>query len=110
MKKYEVVKKNTDFNEIINIGKYLKNDYFKIYYINNDGEYPKFGLAVSKKCGNAVVRNKIKRQLRSIIDRHKNLFSNDKNYIIMVRRGIDTISYNEMEKSMVQLLMKGKTK
>ena len=110
MKKYEIVKQNNEFNDIIKKGKYLKNEYFVIYYVDHEEDFPKFGLAVSKKCGNAVVRNKIKRQLRDLINRHKKLFSNTKNYIIMVRRGFSEISFDIMEKSFVTLLTKGKTK
>ena len=77
LKKYEIIKKNTDFNDIINTGAYLKNKYYYIYYKDNDYKFSKFGLAVSKKCGNAVERNKIKRQLRMIVDNYKDLFFNE---------------------------------
>lgn len=113
LKKCEIVKKNTDFNDIINKGKFLKNKFYSIYYkIGCEKRFPKFGLAVSKKCGNAVVRNKIKRQLRMIVDNNKKLFDSHYNYIIMVRKGIVDISYKEMEDSLVRLLesQKGKTK
>ncbi len=33
--------------------------------------YPRFGITVSKRVGNAVVRNKLKRQLRDILRHHK---------------------------------------
>ena len=55
MKKYEIVKKNTDFNDIINNGMCLKNQFYHIYYKDHEDDYPKFGLAVSKKFGNAVL-------------------------------------------------------
>lgn len=107
MKKYEIVKKNEDFNDIINSGRYLKNKYYAIYYKDGDKkEAPKFGLAVSKKCGNAVVRNKIKRQLRMIIDNNKEIFSKGICYIIMVRKDILDISYKEMEEYLVNLVLK----
>ncbi len=112
MKKYEIVKKNTDFNDIINKGMFLKNKFYSIYYkLSDEKRFPKFGLAVSKKCGNAVIRNKIKRQLRMIVDNNKDLFLAEYNYIIMVRKGIVDISYKEMEDSLVRLLQqKGKVK
>ena len=107
MKKYEIVKKNDEFNDIINTGKYLKNYFYHIYYKDENNTYPKFGIAVSKKFGNAVERNKAKRQLRCLIDQHKNLFAKSNNYIIMVKKGVKDISYSEMEEQFVHLLQKG---
>lgn len=107
LKKYEIVKKNDEFNDIINTGKYLKNRFYNIYYKDGNTDFPKFGIAVSKKIGHAVERNKIKRQLRSLIDQHKNLFAKPNNYIIMVRKGVKELSYSEMEEQFVHLLQKG---
>ncbi len=107
MKKYEIVKKNTDFNDIINTGRCIRNKYYSIYYKDSEDDFPKFGLAVSKKCGNAVDRNKIKRQLRNIIDDNKKLFSINMNYIIMVRKEILNVSYLQMEEQLINLIKKG---
>jgi ribonuclease P protein component len=109
MKKYEIVKKNMDFNDIMNTGAYLKSKYYYIYYKDNGLLYPKFGLAVSKKCGNAVERNKLKRQLRMIVDNHKDLFLNGNNYIIVVRKALIGTSYKQMEENLVQLFLERKT-
>jgi len=107
LKKYEIVKKNTDFNDIINTGRCIRNKYYSIYYKDSEDDFPKFGLAVSKKCGNAVDRNKIKRQLRNIIDDNKKLFSIKMNYIIMVRKEILNVSYLQMEEQLINLMKKG---
>ncbi len=104
MKKYQIVKKNTDFNDIISTGSCLKNKYYYIYYKDNGLDFPKFGLAVSKKCGNAVERNFIKRRIRMIIDSHEDLFQN-KNYIIIPKRNILDFTYQNMEKYFVQLFL-----
>lgn len=110
MKKYERIKKATDFSFIINKGKYIKNKYYSIYYIPSEYKFPRFGLAVSKKCGNAVNRNKLKRQLRMLIDENKKAFSNNKNYIIMIRKEINDLSFPERKKYFVNLLIERKTK
>jgi len=110
MKKYEIIKKATDFTTIINTGKYIKNKYYSIYYLPSEDNFPKFGLAVSKKCGNAVNRNKLKRQLRMLIDENKKAFSNNKNYIIMVRKGINDLTFPERKEHFLNLLTERKTK
>ena len=61
MKKYEVLKKKEEFNEIIKTCSYFKNKYFTIYIRKRENNFARFGLAISKKVGNAVVRNKLKR-------------------------------------------------
>ena len=53
---------------------------------------------VSKKLGNAVVRNKLKRQLRAIIS--KNNYQNNFNCIIILGRGILNRTYQEMDENL----------
>lgn len=106
MKKYEVVKSHEAFNEVINKGNKISNKYFIVFALKNSEVKPKFGIAVGKKVGNAVVRNKFKRQMRMIIDNNKFLFKNFYNYIIMVKKDCLNINYHEMEKYLVNLLRK----
>ena len=68
------------------------------YIYNYLLEY-KFGLSVGKKIGNAVNRNKVKRQLKSIID--KKDYQNNFNCIIIVGRGINERTYEERENNLL---------
>lgn len=106
MKKINVVKENKDFAKIINQGKKCWNDTYSIYYSKNNYDKYRFGISVSKKIGNAVVRNKIKRQIRMIIDKNKKLYSNNKDYIIIVRRNYINLNYFDVEKKYVELIEK----
>lgn len=108
IKKFEVVKEHKSFDDIINNGKYIKNNIFIIYNKDNNLEFRRFGLAVGKKIGNAVTRNKVKRRLREIITSNKNLFKNGKDYIIIVKKEISDLKFQDMEKSLIDLLEKVK--
>ena len=87
MKKREMIKSKKDFTTLIKTGKFIKTKDYVIYYKENDLEKMRFGLAISNKIGNAVTRNKLKRQTREIIDNLKSLFKNNTDYIIMIRKG-----------------------
>lgn len=106
MKKYEIVKEHKDFDNIIQKGKYNNNSYFVIYNKDSEYSYPRFGIAVGKKVGNAVTRNKLKRQIRMILSNNKFLFKKNKDYIIIVKRNVLNISYEEMENIIKKLIEK----
>ncbi len=97
MKKINTVKKNDDFSKIIKTGKYYKTKYFVIYIKDNNLERYRFGISIGKKAGKAVTRNKIKRQLRTIIDKYKNDYPNGKDYIIIVKNCFIEASFSEIE-------------
>lgn len=104
MNKEDIVKENKRFQQIINNQQFICNDAFTIYYI--DSNVTKFGISVSKKMGNAVTRNKIKRQIRNIVHKYKKLFPKDKEYIIMIRRGYALKKFNEKEMKLLSLIRK----
>ena len=98
MKKRNIVKNNRDFNRIIQTNKPFKFKDYVIYMERVDGNDYHFGISVSKKLGNAVVRNKLKRQIRSIIS--KNDYQKNFNCIIILGRGILGRTYQEMDENL----------
>jgi len=109
MKKREIVKKSTDYNNIIQNGKKVDNLYFALFYFpGNNLEEAKFGFAISKKITTAVQRNKLKRQIKEIIDKNKFLFPKGQNYIIMIKKRLLTLKYFEIEKELLNVIGKVK--
>jgi ribonuclease P protein component len=104
MKRTEMIKDRNLFNNIIKKGNYKKNDFFVIYNNEKENNDINYGIAVSKKYGHAVDRNRIKRQVRAIIDNNRNLFKNGFNYIIMVRKSCLGTSFNDLENALKELL------
>ena len=108
MKKREIVRDNRKFNNIIATGSVLKNKYFVLYYNKVSEGDLKFGIAVGKKVGNAVVRNRYKRKIRSIVDNNKLLFQKGYNYIIIVKKESLSLDHQSLNDNLVQLIEKVK--
>ena len=106
MDKLHTVKKNYEFSNIIHSSKYVKNRSFVIYYKENNFAHYRFGISVSKKLGNAVNRNKFKRQLRNIIDKYKKNYQNNLDYIIIIKNGYVDLDFESKEKDFVYLINK----
>ncbi len=107
MKKKNIVRSNILFNEIIEKGKRNTNKYFVLCSTLKNGTNNCYGIAVGKKVGNAVTRNKIKRQIRNIIDNNESLFPKAYNYIIICKKELLNISYKDMEEYLISLINKG---
>lgn len=105
MKKKNIIKKEKEFTEIIHKCPYVKNAYFIIYYRNNK-ELNRYGISVPKKTGKANIRNKIKRRVKNIIDQNEKNVPNTYDYVIIIRRKLLELSYQEMYSQLITLIKK----
>ena len=102
MKKINIVKKNTEFNNIIKVGKKYYNDIFYIYIVDNSYPYNRYGISVSKKVGNAVTRNLYKRRIKDIIDDADIKFSG-KDVVMISRPKLKFCDYNYIKDSIIKI-------
>lgn len=107
MKKIETVKSTNLFNDIIQKGNKVKSRYFILCYVKNDLNKNYFGVAVGKKVGNAVIRNKLKRQIRNLIDENKLLFKKSYNYIIIGKKECLNATFENMNNDLKKMISKG---
>lgn len=98
MKKINIIKDSKDFEKIIKNNKSFRTEYFYIYKQNHEENIYHFGISVGKKIGNAVRRNKVKRQLREIIS--KNHYQNNFDCIIIVRREINDADFQKIQEDL----------
>lgn len=70
MKKSYRVKKEKDFKALFDAGHSVANRKFVVYSLDRDLPHFRVGLSVSKRLGNAVTRNRVKRRLLTCTDGH----------------------------------------
>ena len=105
MKKLEIIKSSREYTEIINTNKCKRNKYFSVYYRKNNDKN-KYGITVPKKTGTAVIRNKIKRRVKNIIDNNKNIVQKNYDYVIIVKKGIIDLTYQELSCELINTFKK----
>jgi ribonuclease P protein component len=97
------IKKHHSKNIIIIKGK-IPEEYLlktrKLENINDD--FCRIGYIITKKIGNAVIRNKIKRRfrhiIRDIIKNDQKLMKKDHDYIIIAKKSINSIDFSDIER------------
>ncbi len=106
MKKQYRVKKSSEIEKILKAKNCYGNKYFTVYKKENDEtNYFRYAISVGKKIGNAVIRNRVKRQIRAIIDNMCDpLFNID--VFIVVKTNIHDIDFLEMQKQLKYLFKK----
>lgn len=97
------IKKYKEFQKVIEEGEVKKTCFFVSYSINNEFGYSRFGISVPKKTGNAVIRNRIKRQVRSAIGQSTK-FEKSIDTILIIRKNYDTNSFNQVLSEIKELL------
>ena len=86
MKVLNRIKKSDEFLLTIKKGKAYRSDAYTIHISNNQLSYTRVGISVSSKLGNAVTRNRIKRQVRSMCDSILNYDNQSLDIVIIVRK------------------------
>ena len=104
MKIINRIKASDDFATTIKKGKAQRNQSFVIHYRTNELNYARVGISVSSKLGNAVIRNHIKRQIRSMCDELIDYDRIKLDIVIVAKQGFLNRSFDDNKMSLKQLL------
>jgi ribonuclease P protein component len=82
--------RSRDFDAVYRHGRSVSTRFLTLYWFQRDESVgdPRLGFAVPKAVGNAVVRNRIKRQLREIVRDRLGRVPASNDYVLVVRQGL----------------------
>lgn len=104
MKIINRIKKSDDFLLTIKKGRTYRNSVYTVHVAKNNYGYMRVGLSVSSKLGNAVIRNRIKRQVRAICDSLLNYDLLSLDVVIVVRKPFLDNSFFDNKSQLSDLL------
>ncbi len=103
-KQFRLTKKE-DFNRVYRHGKSVANRQFVLYYMNGPATvHFRLGVSASKKLGNAVTRNRLRRVVKEIVRHHAPKIEKGYDMILIVRMPAVDMKYGELEKSVLHVL------
>lgn len=96
-----------DFSRVYRKGKSFANGQFVVYWSRQPVAEPfRCGISASKKIGNAVVRNHMRRIIKEIIRHMEAEIVPNVDIIIIVRKPAVDMSYAELDRSIHHVLRK----
>ena len=91
------LKKNSDFRRLYSKGKSAVTPYLVVYCRRNGQPVNRVGFTVSAKLGHAVVRNRVRRQLREIYRLNAGRLKYGRDLILVARSRCVNGNYQKME-------------
>jgi ribonuclease P protein component len=90
VKRRQRLSRSRDFDEVYRKGRSVSTRYLVVYsFPRDDDAESRLGLAVSRKVGGAVARNRLKRRLRAAFDELAPGLRRGHDYVLVVRAGLD---------------------
>ncbi|MGJ7920605.1 ribonuclease P protein component [Neobacillus sp. LXY-4] len=99
------IKKNKEFQTVFKQGKSFANRQFIVYSLEKPDQLKfRIGLSVSKKIGNSVMRNRIKRCIRQSILELQDQLKEGYDYVIIARKPAAEMDFHEIKSSLIHVL------
>jgi ribonuclease P protein component len=104
-RKSERIRKNSEFVNTMK-GKRLSVDGLSLFYTASDKDNFRVGISVSKKLGNAVTRNKLRRQIRACVMKMLGDRTQGFDLVFVARRELVAAGYDRIMKAVETILQR----
>jgi ribonuclease P protein component len=90
------IKDNNHFLRAYKKGRYLHSGFLTVHIAANELDSKRYGITVSKKLGNAVVRNRCKRIIRAALREIESSLPESFDYVFIARDRLVTMKSTEL--------------
>ena len=105
MKKEYRIKKSDEIELVMKRGFSKANRTFIVYkYKNPNVEKYRVAISTPKKLGKAVIRNKVKRQIRAVLQQNDSFLKSGHDYFIIARPDTLEIDFSTFTKQLIHVL------
>jgi ribonuclease P protein component len=98
------LRKNKEFKAVYGKKNTIATDVVVLYIMKNEKGVARMGFSVSKKIGNAVVRNRCRRMLRETVRLHLNDIKTGIDYVFVGRSALAGADMGRVETDVVRAL------
>ncbi len=84
-------------------GRLARGRYLMLRYVENGLGKRRFAVAVTRRMGNAVARNRIKRRLREIFRLERDVFPNNMDFLAIPLSAAKGSSYRKLREALLEL-------
>ncbi len=100
---FESLKNTKQFDYVYKNGKSFANKYLIMYIIGNETNKNRYGLSVSKRVGNSVVRHRVARLIRESYRLEDYKFNSGLDIVIVARIGAKDRKYSDIRSAFLHL-------
>jgi ribonuclease P protein component len=104
LRPHERFRKRKDFLHIYRRGSRYRGSGFTLIYLSNDLHFSRMAVVASKKIGNAVVRNRIKRRFRALFRTNKDLLQGSFDLVVITNKRIGNIPWGEVQMEFIEAI------
>lgn len=104
LKKHDKITKRPDYLRIGREGARLRTRNFIVLYSKNSSGHSRLGITATKKIGNAVKRNRIKRLIREFFRLNRNRFKASTDFIFIAGKGSIHLGYKDVRDELLSAL------
>ncbi len=92
------------FRRVYDTGKKIQARFFTAFILPNSQQQSRIGITATRKTGNSVERNRLRRRVRELYRRNKWRVPPGIDIVINVKDGLARAGYDEIEKDFAKML------